>query len=432
MSDIAIHVENLGKAYHIGSQLQRGGTASQRLLNTLLRAPYQRLRAVMRAQAAYESQEVFWALRDLNFDIRVGEVVGVIGRNGAGKSTLLKILSQITSPTEGGVDIYGRVGSLLEVGTGFHPEMTGRQNIYMNGTILGMSRAEIDSKFDEIVAFSGVEKFLDTPVKRYSSGMTVRLAFAVAAHIEPEILLVDEVLAVGDAEFQKKSLGKMSSVAQSGRTILFVSHNMGMISRLCEKCILLEQGRMVAFGPTQQVIDQYISSGSTPTDSHYQAPPDPSKPIHVRHISYRNQHDEERTEFRHDEPIHVVIDYDVNETISNCQIWLTLNSIMEEPIFSSADYDTGQQELRTRQPGHYRSRLVLPAAWLNTTSYSCIVGVSRLTHPPQVYDRIQMPPFSIIGSTTFPSDSGADRRKGLLKPLLDWQTFAIQEAETLR
>ena len=203
----------------------------------------------------------FWALKDVSFNVQRGQVLGVIGRNGAGKSTLLKILSRVTEPTEGRVEIHGRVGSLLEVGTGFHPELTGRENIFLNGAILGMKRTEIEKKFDEIVAFSEVEKFIDTPVKRYSSGMYLRLAFAVAAHLEPEILVVDEVLAVGDAEFQRKCMGKMSDVAHQGRTVLFVSHNMSAILRLTELVLVLDKGKLIMQAPTQEAVDYYLSSG---------------------------------------------------------------------------------------------------------------------------------------------------------------------------
>src|SRR5436189_720888 len=210
------------------------------------------------------TSETFWALKDVSFEVKQGEVVGIIRRNGAGKSTLLKILNRITEPTSGGADVYGRVGALLEVGTGFHPELTGRENVFLNGAILGMSRAEIRKKFDEIVAFAEVEKFLDTPVKRYSSGMYVRLAFAVAAHLEPEILIVDEVLAVGDVQFQKKCLGKMGEVAHGGRTVLFVSHNMTAIRALCEHGLLLDDGILVKSGTTEDAIRAYLQSASRP------------------------------------------------------------------------------------------------------------------------------------------------------------------------
>ncbi|KGO35716.1 hypothetical protein JT06_00315 [Desulfobulbus sp. Tol-SR] len=248
-------VNGLGKSYRLGLREQQANTFRD-LLASWARAPLQRLRRLGEHDIAAE--DAFWALKDVSFSVQPGEVVGIIGRNGAGKSTLLKILSRITEPTEGEVRLRGRVSSLLEVGTGFHPELTGRENIFLNGSILGMSRVEIRSKFDQIVAFSEIEKFLDTPVKRYSSGMYVRLAFAVAAHLEPEILIVDEVLAVGDIEFQKKCLGKMGEVAREGRTVIIVSHNMSAIQALCERAILLRTGRVVEDGRTPEVVRSYL------------------------------------------------------------------------------------------------------------------------------------------------------------------------------
>jgi lipopolysaccharide transport system ATP-binding protein len=255
----AIVVENLGKSYRVSHEQVRGGYKTLRESLTAAAAkPINRLRSFASPNhQPRTSSETFWALNDVNFEVQPGEVVGIIGRNGAGKSTLLKVLSRITKPTTGRVTINGRVGSLLEVGTGFHPELTGCENIFLNGAILGMSRSEIKRKFDEIVDFSGVERFLDMPVKRYSSGMQVRLAFAVAAHLEPEIVVVDEVLAVGDMEFQKKCLGKMEDVARSGRTVLFVSHNMAAVESLCTRGVLLDVGSVVEDGPVNRVIDQF-------------------------------------------------------------------------------------------------------------------------------------------------------------------------------
>jgi lipopolysaccharide transport system ATP-binding protein len=253
-----ITVEKLGKSFRISHEGAQGGYY-RTLRESLVAVPAALLRRMRNGVAAARSEE-FWALRDIDFEIQPGEIVGIIGHNGAGKSTLLKILSRITRPTVGAVEIRGRVGSLLEVGTGFHPELTGRENIFLNGSILGMSRREIARRFDEIVAFAEVEQFLDTPVKRYSSGMYVRLAFAVAAHLEPEILLVDEVLAVGDAHFQKKCLGKMEGIATGGRTILLVSHQMSLVQRLSHRVALLERGRIVAFGATDDVVQRYLSS----------------------------------------------------------------------------------------------------------------------------------------------------------------------------
>jgi ABC-type polysaccharide/polyol phosphate transport system ATPase subunit len=255
----AISIENLGKKYRIAHGRPRAGYRTLR--ESLVQAAAAPLRRLRRGSSA-GSTEDFWALRDVSFDVQPGEVVGIIGRNGAGKSTLLKVLSQITKPTIGRVEINGRVGSLLEVGTGFHPELTGRENVYLNGSILGMSKREVDRKFDEIVAFAEVEKFLDTPVKRYSSGMYVRLAFAVAAHLEPEILIVDEVLAVGDAQFQQKCLGKMGDLASCGRTILFVSHQMSAVQALCSHAVLMEHGRIRNAGVKHKIIAEYVASAA--------------------------------------------------------------------------------------------------------------------------------------------------------------------------
>jgi len=261
--DTVIKAEHLGKKYLIGHQSQERYTALRDVLARGVRNTLRKTQQLFSGQQllAGDSVEEFWALQDVNFDIKRGDRVGIIGRNGAGKSTLLKILSRITEPSAGRVEITGRVASLLEVGTGFHPELTGRENIYLNGAILGMTRAEIKRKFDEMVDFAGVEKFLDTPVKRYSSGMYVRLAFSVAAHLEPEILIVDEVLAVGDAEFQKKCLGKMEDVSKGeGRTVLFVSHNMEVIRKLCPTSLLLSNGNLMQFGETAKVINRYLST----------------------------------------------------------------------------------------------------------------------------------------------------------------------------
>ncbi len=258
MTPIAIRVQGLGKRYRIGSREASYDTLRD-FLSSAVSSPWRRLSAVLRGESAAAARRTLWALKGLDFEVRAGEVVGVIGRNGAGKSTLLKVLSRITPPTEGRAEIRGRVSSLLEVGTGFHPELTGRENIYLNGAILGMGRAEIARKFDEIVDFAEVGRFIETPVKFYSSGMYVRLAFAVAAHLEPDIMLVDEVLAVGDAAFQEKCLGKLNSVTRQGRTVLFVSHNMAAVRRLCSRAILLEEGRVGAIGEAAAVIHRYLA-----------------------------------------------------------------------------------------------------------------------------------------------------------------------------
>lgn len=259
MNNIVIKVENLSKRYRLGLREKQAETLTGQIAN-LIKSPWYNLKRLRKlSRFGVEDESVFWALKDINFEVKEGEVLGIIGKNGAGKSTLLKILSQITDPTTGKVEIYGRVASLLEVGTGFHPELSGRENIYMNGTILGMTRREIDSKLEEIIDFSGVEKFIDTPVKFYSSGMKVRLGFSVAAHLEPEILIIDEVLAVGDYEFQKKCLGKMEEVAGGGRTVLFVSHNLEAVKGLCSKAVILENGESKMYGDTLKVVEYYLN-----------------------------------------------------------------------------------------------------------------------------------------------------------------------------
>jgi homopolymeric O-antigen transport system ATP-binding protein len=285
MGDVAVKAVGLGKNYRIGTH-QKYKALRDTLADTIF-FPFRYGRSLFSTRDnRRRTTSAIWALKDVSFEIKQGEVVGVIGRNGAGKSTLLKILSRITEPTEGYVDVYGRVGSLIEVGTGFHPELTGRENVYLNGSIIGMKKCEIDRKFDEIVAFAEVERFLDTPVKYYSSGMHMRLAFAVAAHLEPEVLLVDEVLAVGDAAFQKKCLGKMESVAKDGRTVVFVSHNMPIVRSLCQRCVVLKEGRLITSGPVGECTIDYLSSSLEPSLSSSATFPKPSSaPVWIKSVT---------------------------------------------------------------------------------------------------------------------------------------------------
>lgn len=297
MSESIISVDNLSKSYLIGHQGPREKYYSLR--ETISRGTRQMARKTidtLRGKQLLQGDEIeeFWALKDISFDVKQGEVLGIIGRNGAGKSTLLKVLSRITEPTKGRVVLYGRVASLLEVGTGFHPELTGRENIFLNGAILGMAKSEIRRKFDEIVDFAGVERFLDTPVKRYSSGMYVRLAFAVAAHLEPEILVVDEVLAVGDSEFQKKCMGKMQDVANGGRTVLFVSHNMAAVESLCSRAVLMKQGQLVDQGHPSPLIEKYLAERKEDNTEALlsEARRSGTGKIRLRKIVFRNHHDE--------------------------------------------------------------------------------------------------------------------------------------------
>jgi len=311
MSDAVIRVENLGKKYIIGHQRQERYTSLREAIANGAKSLAHKLLKPSGKRIVDPTVEEFWALKDVSFEIERGDRVGIIGRNGAGKSTLLKILSRITEPTIGRISIKGRVASLLEVGTGFHPELTGRENIYLNGAILGMSKAEIKNKFDEIVAFAEVEKFLDTPVKRYSSGMYVRLAFAVAAHLEPEILIVDEVLAVGDTQFQEKCLGKMEDVAKEGRTVLFVSHNMGAIRALCKRGILLKEGRSIIDGSIDKAIAYYNGHGIS--DNYLYTALKPLDYPHFRRIEVY-QDNGKGTNFHIDRPIRINFDL---ETFGN-------------------------------------------------------------------------------------------------------------------
>jgi lipopolysaccharide transport system ATP-binding protein len=308
MPNPAITVENLAKRYTIGHR-PANGDGLRHAIETAVREPLSWLRSIRQKRL---QEEDFWALRNVSFRIDKGEVVGVIGSNGAGKSTLLKILSRITFPTEGRIWIDGRVASLLEVGTGFHQELTGRENIFLNGAILGMSRTEIIRKFDEIVAFSGVEEFLDTPVKRYSSGMYVRLAFAVAAHLEPEILIIDEVLAVGDAAFQKKCLGKMESFACSGRTVLFVSHNMEAIRTLCQRCIWLKDGKVHKDGTSGEILEEYFNSIFNESSFSFE---NPDYGLVIQKVVLRNNRGEETIQFSPGEDLIVEITYDAHKLL---------------------------------------------------------------------------------------------------------------------
>jgi len=333
MSDLAIRVENLGKRYRLHGARGRYKTLRESLMQSFA-VPFRT------GQKAAEADSTFWALKDVNFQLDRGDILGIIGRNGAGKSTLLKVLSRITDPTEGEVEIVGRVGSLLEVGTGFHPELTGRENIFLNGAILGMKKSEIASKFDEIVAFAETEKFLDTPVKYYSSGMYMRLAFAVAAHLEPEILIIDEVLAVGDAQFQKKCLGKVQEVGHSGRTVLFVSHNIGAIRGLCGKVVWLEQGRVKMIGDAESVTLRYMSSGSAASGSiapsqHLQG----SGAVTIEHAAVGDAADLPKESFLIGEPIKLTLSYRVRSS-SRGSFWLLITSSEGTVVVSSFQRDT--------------------------------------------------------------------------------------------
>jgi len=347
----------------------------------------------------------FWALRDVSFTVQPGEIVGIIGRNGAGKSTLLKILSRITEPTEGEAFINGRVGSLLEIGTGFHPELTGRENIYMNGTILGMKKAEIDRKFDEIAAFAEIDEFLDTPVKRYSSGMYVRLAFAVAAHLEPEILLIDEVLAVGDEQFQKKCLGKMEAVGREGRTVLFVSHNMGSIAQLCQKTLLFSHGKISRFGKTPEIIEYYLDESSTRNKKGFSVPEDVHKKIYFSDIRTLNMEGKQTDNFKHNEPITVAIQCRINEWVSNSMMGFFVTDQRGRKVFTS-----NYMQWRDVDPGCDRvcTSVVIPGNILVPGKYfmTFAVHLPRIEFIDLVSDAVSVT--IIDGGSTFASEAGRD------------------------
>jgi len=374
MSDLALSVENLSKSFNIAHQ--RNGLGGYRTLHDELITLPRRFLAAFSGNGRSES-ETFWALKDLSFQVKKGEVIGIIGANGAGKSTLLKILNRITEPTSGGADIYGRVGALLEVGTGFHPELTGRENIFLNGAILGMSRSEIRQKFDEIVAFAEIEKFLDTPVKRYSSGMYVRLAFAIAAHLEPEILLIDEVLAVGDAQFQKKSLAKMEEVsAKEGRTVIFVSHSMSTVSRLCPRVIWLQGGRIGGDGPAEDVIQQYSNLAAVDQDR-MSWPEGTSNAgvteLKLTSVGLLDKNGQRNVHFAYSEPFTVEIAYTVHDQLTFCRLGFLVHSLDGTPVFEIYDVDEDMDSGR-RRPGSYLMRCELPGDLLKPGRYTLSVN----------------------------------------------------------
>jgi lipopolysaccharide transport system ATP-binding protein len=427
MSDTAIYVENLGKQYHIGRRLERFRTLRDVLTDSLV-APFRRAGKLLRGQAtgAAELDETVWALKDVCFGVERGEVVGVIGPNGAGKSTLLKILSRITEPTEGFADVYGRVGSLLEVGTGFHLELTGRENVYLNGAILGMRRTEIDRKFDEIVDFSGVERFIDTPVKHYSSGMRLRLGFAVAAHLEPEILLIDEVLAVGDAAFQKRCLSKMQDVGHQGRTVLFVSHNMPAITRLCSRTILLDNGHVLMDGPSSQVVGAYLNSGLGTTAAREwpdlaKAPGDNA--VRLRAVRVRTEDGQTAESIDIRQPVGIEMEYEVYESGHLLLPHFKLFSQGGIEVFNSLDVDPDWRG-RPRPTGRYISTGWIPGNLL--AEGMMFIGVAMVTLRPRTrhFLALDAVAFQVVDSTDGNSARGdwAGGVSGVVRPLLEWTT----------
>jgi lipopolysaccharide transport system ATP-binding protein len=433
MSEFAVKVENLDKIYRIGVQDEVNDSIGRGAIQ-FLKSPiqnYRKYRSLYRFSddeltADYAGDDILWALKDVSFNVSQGEVVGIIGVNGAGKSTLLKVISRITPPTAGKISIRGRVSSLLEVGTGFHPELTGRDNVYLNGTILGMRKLEVDRKFDEIIAFAGIDKFLDTPVKRYSMGMRVRLAFAVAAHLEPEILIIDEVLAVGDAEFQKKCLNKMEDVGREGRTVLFVSHNMAAVTRLCQRGILLSAGKIIADGGAHEIVSSYLTSGLGTSAARdwpilADAPGDDS--IRLRALRAIDDQGRPTEGFDIRKKIGLQMEFDV---LDAGKIYLPYFHIANDEgivVFSTIDQDL-RWHTEARAPGRYVSTAWIPENLLSEGMVYVSAAMRtevRKYRPFQEGDAIA---FNVIDTMEGGSARGewAGRLTGAVRPKLDWTT----------
>jgi len=438
MPDTVIKAENLGKSYIIGHQEEIGGgyLALREVLVHNIKNFWHKTKDIIQGNPIIQgsTREDFWALKDVSFEIQRGEAVGIIGRNGAGKSTLLKILSRITEPSAGRVTIKGRVASLLEVGTGFHPELTGRENIYLNGSILGMTRIEIKRNFDEIVSFSGVEKFLDTPVKRYSSGMYVRLAFAVAAHLEPEILVIDEVLAVGDAEFQKKCLGKMGEVASEGRTVLVVSHNMGAILNLCQNTILLNQGKLIKAGNTEEVVRYYLASNNKKDEVSAWNEPEkaPGNKIFRLHAVRINSDGAYKTDVAIDKDIQIEVEYWILQpgTISHTSIHLLdkLGTVvLASTNFPSASIKPDQWFDKPHPVGLFKTSCTIPANFLNEGIYSIHVILLSNKGADEVFVK------DVTSFTVY--ETGEMRKEytgvwiGVVRPKLAWKTELLNSSK---
>jgi lipopolysaccharide transport system ATP-binding protein len=428
MSRNVIRVENVSKAYRLGQIGSGTLTDDIKVWWAKARGKPNPLLKIGQEDHGNRDDEYLWALKDVSFNVEQGSVLGIIGRNGAGKSTVLKILSRVTAPTSGYVMVKGRIASLLEVGTGFHPELTGRENIYLNGAILGMKRAEIDRKFDEILAFSEVEQFIDTPVKRYSSGMYVRLAFAVAAHLEPEILVVDEVLAVGDAEFQRKSLGKMGDVAQQGRTVLFVSHNMSSILRLTKEAVVLEKGRVVLRAPSPEAVDYYLSAGNARAGERIwekdEVPPAaaPFRPVGLRLLDQKSRVVEV---VRSVEPFAVEMEYYLDAPLTGLRIGFYLNSARGDQVLTTFDTDEGArfEKYVSRPAGHYVSRCEFPKDLLNDGRY--VLGVNASSYRIRRYFMDEQALAFNVDTSGAPGMQWAEPRPGALRPRLEWKIETI-------
>jgi len=413
--DPIIKVEELSKQYRIGAAQSSYSTLRESLM-AKLRAPFDRF-------GPHSTETSIWALKDVSFEVLPGEVVGIIGRNAAGKSTLLKILSRITEPTAGRVGLYGRVASLLEVGTGFHPELTGRENIYLNGAILGMARNQIKRKFDEIVAFAEIDKFIDTPVKFYSSGMHVRLAFAVAAHLEPEILVLDEVLAVGDTAFQQKCLGKMRDVTRQGRTVLLVSHSMSTVSRLCRKTVWLDEGRLKELGPSDQVIQSYLSARGSASAEYTRNGTEvqPTPRVFVTAGRIRNHENEVAAVLDAQRPFSIEIEYEVTKT-TLAWVGFTISTREGADILAAADGDVDSYAANPREPGVYTTICYIPGGLFNTGQWVLSLFAARTTGGN--VEMLDYCEYVLAFGVENPSGVGSympKTRVGVISPRLDWE-----------
>lgn len=426
MSDTVIQVEGIGKQYSIRhEQHQKTTTLREALVNCTRRMGNKFASSAIGNKADRVAEEKIWVLDDINFEIKRGEVVGIIGRNGAGKSTLLKILSRITDPTRGRVTISGRVASLLEVGTGFHSELTGRENIYLNGTILGMSKAEIRSKFDEIVAFSGVERYLDTPVKRYSSGMYVRLAFAVASHLEPDILIIDEVLAVGDMDFQRKCLGRMDEVSKQGRTVLFVSHNLPMVSSLCNQCVLLDGGKLITKGETVDVLPLYHGASFTQNKKPISNGADcVRKRIDLVSAWVTDQNGTKVNSVSLFDDIYLHVEYQVTADLVEAVVPF-FHVFDEKGEYVFLTFPHNWPEDNCRKTGTYVATCHIPAHFLNDGTFSASVQVNTVTsgHSLEFFEHHALRfvvQDSILENPYRAHVKYSYQLPGVVRPLLDW------------
>lgn len=424
MSEVAIQVENLSKEFKIGSPISSDRHLREVLIESIS-SPFRKFRRLTRGDAmgAAGLEQSFWALQDVSFRINHGEVVGLIGKNGAGKSTLLKILSRITGPSKGRVTLHGRIGSLLEVGIGFNHELSGRENIYLSGAINGMRKGEIDRQFDEIVEFSEIGRFLDTPVKHYSSGMYLRLAFSVAAHLDPEILLVDEVLAVGDLSFQRKCLGKMGDVAKRGRTVILVSHNMGAIAELCTEAIWLQGGRLVKKGPSGDVITEYLHS-SADTMGKWERPRSMAKSKNVSILSARVLQEDKHLGrvLGFEDNISVEVEYEVMKAADGCYVGIALKNGEGYTILESRERDSMPRQMMNRSKGRYRATCQIPGGLLRQGQYYVTLG--SLQNIGGWIERVED---ALSFEVSEINNPGTDRRKGVINPILNWAVSLEEE-----